>query len=82
MEDNKDLYAKICSENDTVDVILEKDKIVISKRNTKEHKITKERLLKFYGTEKNTKYTPQKEIDWGSPGGKEIWTDTSANPLT
>jgi len=50
-----------------------KEKIVISKKNVKEHKTTKERLLEFYGVDFNKKCRPQKEIDWGSPTGKEVW---------
>ncbi|MDR0302039.1 MAG: AbrB/MazE/SpoVT family DNA-binding domain-containing protein [Treponema sp.] len=61
------------SENDLVDVILEKEKIIIKKMNVKEHKTTQERLREFYGVNFDKKLTPQKEIDWGSPVGKEIW---------
>jgi antitoxin MazE len=60
-------------ENDLVDVILENEKIIIKKRDTKEHKTTKDRLLEFYGVDFNKKHPPQKEIDWGAPAGKEIW---------
>jgi antitoxin MazE len=61
------------SENDIVDVTLEKDKIIIKKGEVKKHKTTKERILNFYGTDSNIKHTPQKEIDWGNPVGKEAW---------
>jgi antitoxin component of MazEF toxin-antitoxin module len=44
-----------------------------TKKNVKEHKTTKERLTDFYGADFNKKRKPQKEIDWGSPAGKEIW---------
>jgi len=60
-------------ENDLVDVILEKEKIIITKKNVKEHKTTRERLTEFYGTDFDKKSKSQKEIDWGSPAGKEIW---------
>jgi antitoxin MazE len=60
-------------ENDPVDVILEKDKIIITKKNIKEHKTTKERLAEFYGANSDKKRKPQKEIDWSGPAGKEIW---------
>ena len=60
-------------ENDLVDVILEKEKIIIKKMNAKEHKTTKERLLEFYGVDFDKKHISQKEIDWGAPAGKEIW---------
>ena len=59
------------AENDTVDVLVENEAIIIKKTYGKNHKTTKERLVNFYG--KN--YTPenQVEIDWGRPAGKEIW---------
>jgi len=60
-------------ENDPVDVTLEKEKIVITKKNIKEHKTTKERLVEFYGKDFNKKRKSQKEIDWGRPAGKEAW---------
>jgi antitoxin MazE len=60
-------------ENDPVDVILEKEKIIITKKIVKEHKTTRERLTEFYGVDFNKKRKPQKEIDWGSPVGKEVW---------
>ena len=60
-------------ENDPVDVILEKEKIIITKRNVKEHKTTTERLAEFYGADFGKKRKPQKEIDWGRPAGKEVW---------
>jgi len=60
-------------ENDSVDVILDKDKIIISKKNVKEHKTTRERLLEFYGEAFEKKCKPQKEIDWGNSTGKEVW---------
>jgi antitoxin MazE len=60
-------------ENDPVGVILENEKIIITKRNAKEHKTTKERLTDFYGSDFDKKRKPQKEVDWGSPAGKEIW---------
>ena len=60
-------------ENDPVDVILEKNRIIIKKIDQKKHKTIKQRLLEFYGDDykKHGKY--QKEIDWGKPVGKEIW---------
>ena len=60
-------------ENDTVDVILEKEQIIIKKSNVKIHKTTKERLIDFYGLEFNKKHTSQKEIEWGDPVGEELW---------
>ena len=61
------------SENDPVDVILEKEKIIIKKSIVKNHKTIKERLIEFYGPEFYKKHTRQKEIAWGNPVGKEIW---------
>ena len=61
------------AENDQVDVILEKERIIIKKSNVKKHKTTKERLIEFYGVEFDKKRTPQKEIEWGKSVGKEIW---------
>jgi len=60
-------------ENDHVDVILEKERIIITKKKVKEHKTTRERLMEFYGEGFEKKPRPQKEIDWGSPAGKEAW---------
>jgi hypothetical protein len=42
------------------------------KGNAKKHKTTKERILEFYGDDFDKNSTPQKEIDWGTPVGKEI----------
>jgi len=56
------------AENDTVDVIFENKSIIITKSAARKHKTTKERLLEY-----NRNYRPQKEIDWGSPVGKEQW---------
>ena len=61
------------AENDPVDVTLENEKIIISKRNVMEHKTTKKRLLEFYGEDYDQESEPQDEIDWGDPVGKEIW---------
>ena len=60
-------------ENDPVEVILEKERIIITKKNVKEHKTTRERLEEFYGADFDKKCKPQKEIDWGNPAGKEVW---------
>ncbi|GBU22904.1 hypothetical protein R80B4_02817 [Fibrobacteres bacterium R8-0-B4] len=61
------------AESDPVDVILGKETIIIKKGNVKKHKTTKERLLAFYGEDFDKNHTPQKEVDWGTPVGKEIW---------
>ncbi|GHT71818.1 multidrug transporter MatE [Spirochaetia bacterium] len=59
------------SENDTVDVLVENEAIIIKKIYAPKHKTTKERLVNFYG--KNITPENQVEIDWGKPVGKEIW---------
>jgi antitoxin MazE len=61
------------AENETVDVILEKEKIIIKKINAKKHKTTRERLVEFYDAQFSKKHIRQGEIDWGKPVGKEIW---------
>ena len=60
-------------ENDSVDIRLENEKIVIEKIRTNEHKTLKQRLLEFYGENFENIAEPQKEYDWGKPAGKEIW---------
>jgi antitoxin MazE len=59
------------SENDSVDVILENEKIIIKKANAKHHKKTKERLLEFYGENFEKNRMPITEIDWGRSLGDE-----------
>ncbi len=61
------------AENDSVDVILEKEKIIIKKGFTIQHRTTKERLSAFYGRDINEDYVYQTEFDWGANIGKEIW---------
>ena len=60
-------------ENDSVDISLENEKIVIKKTRKKEHKTLKQRLLEYYGENYENITEPQKEYDWGKPVGKEIW---------
>jgi len=61
------------SENDPVDIVLEKEKIIIKKSTTTKHKTIKERLVEFYGEDYEKIHLKQEEIDWGKPVGKEIW---------
>jgi len=61
------------SENDPVDITLENEQIIIKKISAKEHKTTKQRLVDFYGKKYEQFASPEKEIDWGDPVGKEIW---------
>jgi antitoxin MazE len=60
-------------ENDTVDVILENEAIIIKKIDGKKHRTTRERLIDFYGEEFEQKSVSREEIDWGNPIGKEAW---------
>ncbi|MDR2116621.1 MAG: AbrB/MazE/SpoVT family DNA-binding domain-containing protein [Planctomycetaceae bacterium] len=70
----KDFLQNInLSENETVDVIVQHDAIIIKKLNQKKHRTTKERLRDFYGEQYEQKLTAQNEIDWGTPTGNEIW---------
>lgn len=56
------------TDNDTVEVTAESDKIIIKKANNKEkYKSIQERFKDFDGT-----YEPI-GMDWGKPVGKEIW---------
>jgi antitoxin MazE len=59
------------SENDTVDILVENEAIIIKKAYIQKHKTTKERLVCFYGGN----ITPEKqaEIDWGKSVGGEVW---------
>jgi antitoxin MazE len=63
------------AENDTVDVLVENEAIIIKKIYGKKHKTTKERLANFYGSNSKSESLPEKqsEIDWGKPVGGEIW---------
>jgi len=60
-------------ENDPVDVTLKNEKIVIKKIKAEEYKTLKQRLFEFYGKGYEKIVELQKEYDWGSPVGKEIW---------
>jgi antitoxin MazE len=63
------------SKNDTVDILVKNEAIIIKKTQDKKHKTTRERLADFYGTKNKAKKHTEKqaEIDWGKPAGKEIW---------
>ena len=62
-------------ENDTVEILLDKDKLIIQKKYL--HKTLKERIEEFHGKDFETalKENPYefKETDWGKPVGKEVW---------
>ena len=60
-------------ENDHVDVILDNEKIIIQKFETKKRKTLEQRLFEFYGENYKNIVEPQKEYDWGNPVGKEVW---------
>ena len=61
------------SENDSVDITMENERIVIKKIDQKEHKTIKQRLIDFYGEDFEKNSIPQEEINWGEPVGNEIW---------
>ena len=61
------------SENDTVDISLENEKIIIKKLDQKNHKTIKQRLIEFYGKDYEKYSINQNEINWGKPVGNEIW---------
>jgi antitoxin MazE len=63
------------SENDTVDVLVENEAIIIKKTYGQKHKTTKERLVNFYGRDISSKNITEKqaEIDWGKSVGREVW---------
>lgn len=55
------------AENDAVELVLEQDRIVIKKADTKK-RLTLAELFEGY----TCAYAPQ-EVDWGEPRGKEAW---------
>ena len=61
--------AKI-SENDTVEILVKNNSIIIKRRETPKHLTTKERIAAFNGTIESIHVS---EINWGKPQGKEIW---------
>lgn len=65
------------SNDDEVEIITEKERIVIKKISKKEPITMKDRLENFYGKKLEEILSnisdPQGEIDWGKPVGKEIW---------
>jgi antitoxin MazE len=61
------------AENDSVDISLENEKIIIQKSCKRNHKTIRERLIEYYGEDFDQNNILQNEIDWGSPAGKEIW---------
>jgi antitoxin component of MazEF toxin-antitoxin module len=61
------------SENDTVEVLIANNSIIIRKPSAK-HRTTKERLIEFYGIAiADSERHPPSEIDWGKPVGEELW---------
>jgi Growth regulator len=62
-------------DNDTVEVFLNNDKIIIKKKY--KHKTFKERVEEFYGKDFETVVTENlyefEETEWGKPVGEEIW---------
>jgi antitoxin MazE len=61
------------SENDTVEVLVMDNSIIIRKPAAK-HRTIRERLIEFYGDDiADAERNPPHEIDWGKPVGKEVW---------
>ena len=60
-------------ENDSVNVTLDKKKIIIQKIEPERRKTLKQRLFEFYGKDFENIVEPQNEYDWGNPVGKEVW---------
>jgi antitoxin MazE len=64
-------------ENDTVDISLEGDTIIIKKSTKKKRKTIEQRFEEFYGVDFETAVRENpydfEEIDWGPPVGDEIW---------
>jgi len=62
-------------DNDTVEILLDNDKIIIQKKY--QHKSLKQRVEEFHGKdfESVSKETPYifEETDWGQPVGEELW---------
>ena len=63
--------------NDSVDLSIENDAIIIKKTGNRAHKTLIQRVEEFYGKDfetalKENSYTFE-EVDWGQPVGKEIW---------
>ena len=62
-------------DNDTVEILLDNDKIIIKKKY--QHKSLKQRVEEFHGKdfESVLKEIPYKfeETDWGQPAGEELW---------
>ena len=57
-------------EDEDVEVLVKNDSIILTRRESKKHLTTKERVAAFCGTTENVQLS---EIDWGKPQGKEIW---------
>jgi antitoxin component of MazEF toxin-antitoxin module len=55
-------------ENDSVEILVKDNRIIIKRHESKKHLTTKERIASFCGTIDNTQSS---EIDWGKPQGRE-----------
>jgi antitoxin MazE len=67
-------------DNDSVDVLMENNKIVIKKTEINRHKTLKQRLEEFHGKEigeilKEADESGERPVmvDWGKPAGEEVW---------
>ena len=64
-------------ENDTVDVQIENNAIIIRKSEQQKHKSVKQRVEGFYKKDFESVLTENpyeyEEVDWGHPVGDEVW---------
>ena len=67
-------------DNDSVDVLIDNDTIVIKKSAKRQHKSLKQRLEEFHCKDLKTILREADEsdgkpamIDWGKPVGEEVW---------
>jgi antitoxin MazE len=65
------------NDNDTVEITVNNNEIIIRKQENRKHKTLKERIESFYGEDFNTVVDSNlyeyDELDWGPPVGKEQW---------
>ena len=57
-------------ENEDVEILGKYNSIIITRRESKKHFTTKERIAVFCETKEDVQLS---ETDWGKPQGKEIW---------
>lgn len=64
-------------DNDAVEILKDKDSIIIKKSEKLKHKTIRQRVEAFYDKDfeavlKEDSYEFE-EIDWGTPSGNEVW---------